>query len=109
MNAVEVKEVSKRYGEFALEDVSFALPEGCVLGLVGENGAGKSTLIRMMMGACCSDSGSIRVLGEEAGRNAAFKKVKQDVGVVLDEACLPQELTAQQVGKVFAEIGRAHV
>lgn len=104
MNAIEVKGVAKRYGEFALEDVSFVLPEGCVLGLVGENGAGKSTLIRMMMGACCPDSGSIRVLGEEARRNAAFKKVKQDIGVVLDEACLPQELTAQQVGKVFAGV-----
>ena len=42
-----------------------------------------------------------RVLGEKAGRTAAFTKVRQDIGVVLDEACLPDELTAQQVGKVM--------
>ena len=65
------------------------------------SGAGKSTLIRMMLGACRPDGGEVRVLGEKAGRTAAFTKVRQDIGVVLDEACLPDELTAQQVGKVM--------
>ena len=52
MNAIELNHVAKRYGDFALEDVNLNLPQGCVLGLIGENGAGKSTLIRMMLGAC---------------------------------------------------------
>ena len=52
MNAIELNHVAKRYGDFALEDVNLTLPQGCVLGLIGENGAGKSTLIRMMLGAC---------------------------------------------------------
>ena len=101
MNAIELNHVAKRYGDFALEDVNLTLPQGCVLGLIGENGAGKSTLIRMMLGACRPDGGEVRVLGEKAGRTAAFTKVRQDIGVVLDEACLPDELTAQQVGKVM--------
>lgn len=46
MNAIELNHVAKRYGDFALEDVNLTLPQGCVLGLIGENGAGKSTLIR---------------------------------------------------------------
>ena len=97
-NAIEVCGVCKRYGDFAMEDVSLTLPQGCVLGLVGENGAGKSTLIRMMLGACRPDAGDVRVLGHAADRSAAFADVKQDVGVVLDEDCLPDELTAPQVG-----------
>lgn len=101
MNAIELNHVAKRYGDFALEDVNLTLPQGCVLGLIGENGAGKSTLIRMMLGACRPDGGEVRVLGEKAGRTATFTKVRQDIGVVLDEACLPDELTAQQVGKVM--------
>lgn len=93
MNAIELKQVKKRYGDFALNDVNICLPQGCVLGLIGENGAGKSTLIRMMCGMCKPDGGEVVVLGERAGRSAAFTRVKQDIGVVLDEACLPDELT----------------
>ncbi len=104
MNAIELCHVSKTYGDFALEDVNLTLPQGCVLGLIGENGAGKSTLIRMMLGACKPDGGEVRVLGEAAGRTAAFAKVRQDIGVVLDEACLPDELTAPQIGKVMRGI-----
>lgn len=89
MNAIELKQVKKRYGDFALNDVNICLPQGCVLGLIGENGAGKSTLIRMMCGMCKPDGGEVVVLGERAGRSAAFTRVKQDIGVVLDEACLP--------------------
>lgn len=93
MNAIELKQVKKRYGDFALNDVNICLPQGCVLGLIGENGAGKSTLIRMMCGMCKPDGGEVVVLSERAGRSAAFTRVKQDIGVVLDEACLPDELT----------------
>lgn len=99
MNAIELKQVKKRYGDFALNDVNICLPQGCVLGLIGENGAGKSTLIRMMCGMCKPDGGEVVVLGERAGRSAAFTRVKQDIGVVLDEACLPDELTAPQIAQ----------
>lgn len=103
-NAIEVDHITKRYGDFALQDVCFALPQGCVLGLVGENGAGKSTLIRMMLGACKPDGGRMRVLGEEAGQSAAFISAKQDIGVVLDETCLPEELTGEQMGMFMRHI-----
>ena len=105
-NAIELKNVCKRYGSFALQDVSFAVPEGCIVGLVGENGAGKSTLIRMMLGACHPDSGEVVTMGQRAGRGAAFTKIKQEIGVVLDEACLPDELNAQQTARFMAGIYR---
>lgn len=104
MNAIELKQVKKRYGDFALNDVNIWLPQGCVLGLIGENGAGKSTLIRMMCGMCKPDGGEVVVLGERAGRSAAFTRVKQDIGVVLDEACLPDELTAPQIAQCMRGI-----
>ena len=104
MNAIELKRVKKRYGDFALNDVNICLPQGCVLGLIGENGAGKSTLIRMMCGMCKPDGGEVVVLGERAGRSAAFTRVKQDIGVVLDEACLPDELTAPQIAQCMRGI-----
>ena len=104
MNAIELKQVKKRYDDFALNDVNICLPQGCVLGLIGENGAGKSTLIRMMCGMCKPDGGEVVVLGERAGRSAAFTRVKQDIGVVLDEACLPDELTAPQIAQCMRGI-----
>lgn len=72
VNAIEIKGVGKRYGEYAMQDVSLTLPEGCVLGLVGENGAGKSTLIRMILGACRADGGTVRVLDHDARYKCGF-------------------------------------
>lgn len=102
--AVQLSGVCKRYGDFALQDVSFALPTGCVLGLIGENGAGKSTLMRMMLGCCAPDSGSVRVLGQEAGATREFAALRNDIGVVLDDACLPEELTVKQTAYMMRGI-----
>lgn len=102
--AVQLSGVCKRYGDFALQDVSFALPTGCVLGLIGENGAGKSTLMRMMLGCCAPDSGSVRVLGQEAGATLEFAALRNDIGVVLDDACLPEELTVKQTAYMMRGI-----
>ena len=66
MNALEVSHVTKRQGKFALEDVSLALPQGCILGLVGENGAGKTTLIRLLLGLCRADQGQVRLLDADS-------------------------------------------
>ena len=104
MNAIELSHVGKRYGDFALKDVCLTLPQGCILGLVGENGAGKSTLIRMIMGACRPDSGRETTLSCDTADADAIARVRQDVGVVLDEACLPDELTAAQTGRFLSGI-----
>ena len=99
-NALELTNVSKHYPGFALEDISFSLPQGCILGLVGENGAGKSTLIRLMMNATQKDGGQISVLGVD---NAlpAFAAVKEDIGVVLDEAYFPDVIVADQLNSIM--------
>ena len=99
-SALELNDVSKHYPGFSLEGVSFTLPQGCILGLVGENGAGKSTLIRLIMGASRREGGSIRVLGQEVDSDG-FCDLKQEVGVVLDETHFPEGLTARQMERVL--------
>lgn len=73
------------------------MPSGTICGLVGENGAGKSTTIRLLMGALRPDSGTCTVLGADSA-SPEFLSLKEDIGVVLDEAYFPESLNALQVG-----------
>lgn len=57
--ALCVRGLTKRYPAFALQDLSFDLPQGTIVGLIGENGAGKSTLLRCLLGMTKPDQGSI--------------------------------------------------
>ena len=100
MNALEMSGVGKRYKGFALENVNLALPEGCILGLIGENGAGKTTLIKLLLGMA-QGKGEIRVLGRDIRREGAA--IRQETGVVLDEACFPEGLDALQVNRVLRD------
>ena len=105
MNAIELSHVTKRFPGFALQDLSLTVPSGTICGLVGENGAGKTTAIRLLMGALRPDSGTCTVLGTDAA-SPEFLSVKEDVGVVLDEAYFPESLNALQVGKVLSRTYR---
>lgn len=105
MNAIELSHIEKSFGSFAVQDLSLAVPSGTICGLVGENGAGKSTTIRLLMGALRPDSGAAAVLGTDVS-SPAFTAVKEDVGVVLDEAYFPETLNALQVGKILASTYR---
>ena len=104
-NAISLSHVNKSFGAFSLQDMTLAVPQGTVCGLVGENGAGKSTTIRLLMGALSPDSGSIQVLGEDV-LSRDFQAIKEDIGVVLDEAYFPEVLNARQVGRVMAKTYR---
>ena len=101
MNAIELSHINKSFGDFAIRDLNLAVPSGTICGLVGENGAGKSTTIRLLMGALRPDSGTASVLGTDVS-SPEFREVKEDVGVVLDEAYFPESLNAAQVGKIMA-------
>ena len=100
-NALELRHVSRRLGDFELRDVNLTLPKGCILGLVGENGAGKSTTIRLLTGELWPDSGTVSVLDAEPG-GPDFRAVKERLGVVLDDAWFPEILNARQVGTMMA-------
>ena len=101
MNAIEIKGLTKQYNDFTLGPFDLTLPMGCVLGLVGENGAGKSTTIRLIMDAVSRDGGAVSVLGTD-NMSPAFRQVNEEIGVVLDETCVPEFITAKQLGKILA-------
>ena len=105
MNAIEVQNLTKTYPGFTLDSVSFAVPEGTILGLVGENGAGKSTIINLLMSAIPRDGGEIRVLNADPA-SPAFAETKQSIGVVLDEAHFPVQLNALNVEKMMRSVYR---
>ncbi len=99
MNALEIKNLTKKYPGFKLDDISFTLPGGCILGLIGENGAGKSTTIKLILNMLRKDSGTVTILGRDSAERCRL--TKEEVGVVLDEVGIPQCLNADQVGKVM--------
>ncbi len=99
MNALEINKLTKEYPGFKLDNISFTLPGGCILGLIGENGAGKSTTIKLILNMLKPDSGSVTVLGRDSG--ADNRLTKEEIGVVLDEAGIPVCLNARQVGNIM--------
>ena len=63
-NAIEIKNLSKSYDDFKLDNVNIILPKGCIMGFIGDNGAGKSTTINLMLDLIRKDSGEIKILGK---------------------------------------------
>lgn len=96
MNAIEIKELTKKYKGFTLGPLSLELPQGCILGLIGENGAGKTTAIKAMLDMNRPDSGTIRLLGQEISAEQ-----RNEIGVVLDEVGLPEGLNTKQIGRIM--------
>lgn len=104
-NAIELHGLTKEYPGFRLGSLDLTLPSGSIMGLVGENGAGKSTTIKLIMNAVHRDSGVVSVLGVD-NQSAAFHAIKEDIGIVLDEAYFPEVLNANDVGRIMANTYR---
>lgn len=100
MNLIEIKNLSKTYNDFTLNNINFNLPMGTIMGLVGENGAGKSTTIKLIMNSIKADNGTVTVLGK-SNKDKDFAAIKQDIGVVLDEAYFPEVLNAKNINKIM--------
>ena len=104
MNAIEIKNLTKSYKGFILDHLNLSLPQGCIMGLVGENGAGKSTTIKLILDTVKRDNGTILLFGKDNREN--IKLTKEDIGVVLDEVGISECLTPVQVGKMMKYIFR---
>ena len=81
MNAMEVRGLCKKYPAFTLNNVSFFVPQGAVMGFIGRNGAGKSTTIKSILGLVHPDAGQVEILGMDFAGNE--KAIKEEIGVVL--------------------------
>jgi len=99
MNALEIKNLTKTYPDFTLDNLNLTLPSGCIMGLIGENGAGKSTTIKLILDMIHKDSGSITIFGKD--NKDSIELTKEDIGVVLDEVGIVECLTVKQVAKVM--------
>lgn len=104
MNALEIKNLTKKFPGFALDKLSLTLPAGCILGFIGENGAGKSTTIKLILDIIHKDSGTVTILGRN--QEDHLEVTKEDIGVVMDELGIPTSLNTKEVGKVMAGIFR---
>ncbi len=102
---LEVKNLSKKFKEgFQLEDISFNLEPGYIMGFIGPNGSGKTTTINLIMNLMKRDSGSVKIFGEDITENE--REIKNRIGFVYDEAHFYDDLTLEQMKKIIAPFYR---
>ena len=99
---LQIDSLCKSYEDFSLQNISFTLPRGCIMGLVGQNGAGKSTTLKAILGLVRPDSGSVKLFGQELRENEG--QIKEQIGVVFDSMNLPELLRGKDVGKVLGPL-----
>lgn len=99
-NILEIKDLSKTYKGFALDNISFNLKKGYIMGLIGPNGAGKSTTIKAIMNLIKKDSGNINIFGID---NIKYEReIKQRIGFVYDESYFYEELNLIEMKNIIA-------
>lgn len=103
-NTLELSGVTHRFDGFTLDNVSFSVPGGSIMGFVGQNGAGKTTTIRSILNILKNDSGEINIFGFDHAKDEA--KIKEDIAVVFDEIPFSGLLNPRQIGKIMAGIFR---
>lgn len=101
-NALEIEGVTKQYNNFKLDQVSFTVPRGSIMGFVGENGAGKTTTLKAILNLIHINQGNIKVLGEDYRKGE--RKIKEQIGVVFDESYFHDNLTLGHISKIMGKI-----
>ncbi len=102
MNAIEISDLTKSYDGFKLDNISFNVPQGSIMGFIGQNGAGKTTTIRLLLGLIKRDSGSIKMLGLD--NIECENEVKSQIAAVFDDIPFHNQLTAAQLSTVLADV-----
>lgn len=98
-NAIELKNVTKRYDTFTLDHITFNVPKGCIMGFIGQNGAGKTTTIRSMLNITDINEGEIKLLGLDHLKSET--EIKKRIAVVFDELPFHDVLTAKDMARIF--------
>ncbi len=100
--ALKIQGLTKKFEGFALDKVSFRVPSGSIVGLIGENGAGKTTTINAALGLIKKDSGEIELFGENVEH--LTPSIKEEIGAVFDASNFSEELTPEKLDKVLKDI-----
>ncbi len=101
-NSLAVYGLTKRYPDFLLSEVSFCVPYGTIVGLIGENGAGKSTTIKAILNLIKRDAGSIELLGKKE-QEIDFD-TRNRIGVVFDTHNFPDSISPNSLGKLLESV-----
>lgn len=99
-NILEVKNVSKEYKNFKLDNISFNLEYGYIMGFIGPNGAGKSTTIKLIMNLASRNSGDINIFGMD---NIKYERqIKEKIGFVYDESHFYEDLKLKEMKNIIS-------
>lgn len=99
-NAIEISGLTKKYDGFTLDNISFNVPKGSIMGFIGQNGAGKTTTIKALLNIIRADSGSIKMLGMD---NITHEyEIKENIAAVFDELPFHEEFTAKNLSVMFS-------
>ena len=96
-NYLEVTNLSKSFDSFQLHNISFTLPKGYIMGLIGPNGSGKTTTIKLILNMLKRTGGTVKVMGLD--NIAEEQKVKSELGVVFDTNYFSDDWKVSQVEK----------
>lgn len=99
-NALSIFGLTKTYEDFTLDGVSFDVPVGSIVGLIGENGAGKSTTINAVLGLIQKEAGHVSLLGKDTLDN----EIKEQIGVVFDGSNYPEILSPRKIDRIMKNI-----
>ena len=94
-NAIEIRNLTKKYKDFTLDNACFDVPSGYICGFIGQNGAGKTTILKIMLGITQKDSGDITVLGKPETDHT----VRENIGVLFEHPHFQDEWNAIDVEK----------
>ena len=103
-NAVEIRGLTKRYDGFTLDNISFTVPKGCIMGFIGQNGAGKTTTIQSMLNIIPIDAGEIKLLGLDHIKNE--DEVKERIAAAVDDCPFGEVFMPVQIDRVFKGLYR---
>ena len=98
-NVVEIKKLNKSYSNFSLSDINLTIPEGIIMGLIGENGAGKTTLIKSILNIVNVSGKNIKIFNKDSAKEERI--LKEDIGVVLDNSFFPELLMAKDINIIM--------
>lgn len=99
-NILEIKNLTKKYKNFKLDNISFVIPRGFIMGFIGENGAGKTTTIKLIMNLLQRDRGEIKVFGKDNVK--CEREIKERIGFVYDDCFYYENLSVKDNGKIIA-------
>lgn len=103
-NILEIKNLTKEYDRFKLNNINLNLPKGTIMGFIGENGAGKTTTMKTVLNIVNRYSGSIKVFGKDNIKEE--KLIKEDIGTVLNDSFLSEYLTPKDINKIMKNFYR---